>query len=128
MSHPSLGYASTGICDIVSPSTEICHSGTDTSCRFYYSHIAENQKHNDIRARNKTHTINTISDDADFPSISELLGQFTDHDIYQTILTEIEIKPGPYQHSQPAVRIVLRFQSQRDEWLPQFVGVLGLCW
>ena len=25
------------ICDIVSPSTEICHSGTDTSCRFYYS-------------------------------------------------------------------------------------------
>ena len=37
MSHPSLGYASTGICDIVSPLTEICHSGTDTSCRFYYS-------------------------------------------------------------------------------------------
>ena len=31
ISHPSLGYASTGICDIVSPLTEICHSGTDTS-------------------------------------------------------------------------------------------------
>ena len=36
MSHSSLRYASTGICDIVSPLTEICHSGTDTSCRFYY--------------------------------------------------------------------------------------------
>ena len=41
MSHPSLGYASTGICDIVSPSTEICHSGSDTSCRFYYSQNTE---------------------------------------------------------------------------------------
>ena len=30
ISHPSLGYASTGICEIVSPSTEICHSGIDT--------------------------------------------------------------------------------------------------
>ena len=35
MLHASLGYASTGICDIVSPSTEIFHSGTDTRTRFY---------------------------------------------------------------------------------------------
>ena len=37
--HPNLGYASTGICDIVSPLTEICHSGTDTSNIFYYSQV-----------------------------------------------------------------------------------------
>ena len=30
MSHSSLGHTSTGICDIVSPSTEICQCGTDT--------------------------------------------------------------------------------------------------
>ena len=39
MSHPSRGVAETGICDIVSYSTEICYSGTDTSYsnRFYYA-------------------------------------------------------------------------------------------
>ena len=43
ISHPSLGYASTGICDIVSPLTEICHSGTDTSNIFYYSLVFSGQ-------------------------------------------------------------------------------------
>ena len=43
ISHPSLGYVSTGICDIVSPLTEICHSGTDTSNIFYYSQVFSGQ-------------------------------------------------------------------------------------
>ena len=37
MSHPNLGYASTGICDIISHSTEICQSGSNTGTWFYYS-------------------------------------------------------------------------------------------
>ena len=32
-------HASTGICDIVSSLSEICHSGTDTSNIFYYSQV-----------------------------------------------------------------------------------------
>ena len=55
MSHPSIGYASTGICDIVSPLTEICHSGTDTSNTFYYG-IPRYFRDSFVHSGRKTHS------------------------------------------------------------------------